>query len=536
MTDETRASAHLEFSNVAPELGAFSFDPESRKLRGNLLPLGVKSRPSQTGHIGFFTADTLRLPRDPSVVTLNRKHDPQDPVGRATVLEVRGDHVYAEFQLGDTDEADAWLTEEKDALRKLSAEVRYLDPELKTARLTGAALVTEGAFATAGLFALGPDEEAAVDAAVDALTALNADELAEVLERITPTSEDADAPADNDSPEGPDEEEKEEEKSTVTDLFSPEGLTPEAQKNDGERALFAHVAEPTAEGAETFKNASALFAIQNIQESGPSGRTIYADTATPRALGELWEKQPYNQRFLPLIAQDTLTSTTARGWRWVQGPEVADYAGNLAEVYSNVIDTEPVEVKAQRLAGGHKLDRIYRDFNDTPVIESYFRRQTEDVARKLDAKALAAILAAATATTAGSVPTGVAKGMAAIVDGALDIVSTENRPSFAIVSPDLWREIALTKDDDKLAFLNAGFGLEEGDFASFKIVPGNVGAGKVVVGAREAVKFFTLPGQPIRVEGLDVHHGGVDLAVFAYYASIAENPNAIRIIDTAAGA
>lgn len=534
MTESQDLPQPLIENDSLSQVGLFTFDPESRKLRGNLLPLGVKSRPSQTGHVGFFTADTLRLPRDPSVVTLNRKHDPQDPVGRATVLEVRDNHVYAEFQLGDTDEADAWLTDEKDALRKLSAEVKYLDPELKTARLTGAALVTEGAFAAAGLFALGPDEEAAVDAAVDALTALNADELAEVLERITPTtSEDADAPEDNDSPEGPDEEE-EKEKSNVTDLFAPEGLTPEQKINDGERALFAHVAEPTQEGAETFKNASALFAIQNIQESGPSGRTIYADTATPRALGELWDKQAYSQRFLPLIAQDTLNSMTARGWRWVTGPEVADYAGNLAEVPSNVIDTEPVEVKAQRLAGGHKLDRIYRDFNDTPVIESYFRRQTEDVARKLDAKALAAIVGAATVTAPGTVPANVDKGMAAIVDGALGVIETENRPSFALVSPDLYRSILLTNDDDKLAFLNAGFGLEEGDFASFKIVPANIGTGKVIVGAREAVKFFTLPGQPIRVEGLDVHHGGVDLAVFAYWASIAENANAVRSVTVAA--
>lgn len=518
--------------------GHFEFDAESRKLRGNLLPLGVKSRPSQTGHVGFFTAETLTLPRDPSVVTLNRRHDPQDPVGRATVLEVRDNHVYAEFQLGDTDEADAWLSEEKDTLRKLSAEVRYLDPELKSARLTGGALVTEGAFAAAGLFALGPDEEAAVDSVVDALTALNPEELLAVLARITPTETSEDSPEATETDpqqEGPAEDE-EKEKSTMTDLFAPEGLqATEAKNRDGERALFSHVASPTEEGAAAFKYA-ANFAIQPIQESGPSGRTIYDDTNTPAALGELWEKQPYNQRYMPLLTPATLTNTTARGWKWVSKPEVADYAGNLAEVPSNVLDTEPVEVKAQRLAGGHKLDRIYRDFNNLDVIESYFRNQAEDVARKLDAKALAAILGAATATTAGDVPTGVAKGLAAIVDGALDIIDTENRPAFAIVSKELWREIALTKDDDKLAFLNAGFGLEEGDFASFKIVPGNVGAGNVVVGAREAVKFFTPAGAPIRVEGLDVHHGGVDLAVFTYYASIAENAAAIRIVDTAPGA
>ncbi len=513
------------------QVGHFEFDEATRKLRGNLLPLGVKSRPSQTGHVGYFTADTIRLPRDPSVVTLNRRHDPQDPVGRATVLEVRGDHVYAEFQLGDTDEADAWLTEERDSLRKLSAEVRYLDPELTTARLTGGALVTEGAFAAAGLFALAPEEEALSPEEQIA----KAEELIEAAKaQLIPETTEADEAEVTDSQEGPAEEE--EERQSMTDAFAPEGLqaheTPKADTSL--RAMFAQAANPTQEGAEAFRYA-ANFAIQPIQESGPSGRTIYDDTNTPQALGELWEKQPYNQRYMPLLTQATLTNTTARGWRWVSKPQVGDYAGNLTEVPSNVVDTEPVEVKAQRLAGGHKLDRIYRDFNNMDVIESYFRNQAEDVARKLDAKALAAIVAAATPTTAGTVPTGIAKGMAAIVDGALDVITTENRPSFAIVSPELWREIALTKDDDKLAFLNAGFGLEEGDFASFKIVPGNVGTGKVIVGAKEAVKFF-VPGAPIRVEGLDVHHGGVDLAVYTYYASIAENASAVRVIDTAAGA
>jgi hypothetical protein len=160
---------------------------------------------------------------------------------------------------------------------------------------------------------------------------------------------------------------------------------------------------------------------------------------------------------------------------------------------------------------------------------------TEVRRAELDAKALAAIVGAATVTAPGTVPANVDKGMAAIVDGALGVIETENRPSFALVSPDLYRSILLTNDDDKLAFLNAGFGLEEGDFASFKIVPANIGTGKVIVGAREAVKFFTLPGQPIRVEGLDAHHGGVDLAVFAYWASIAENANAVRSV-TVAGA
>lgn len=548
MTDTTTITPRDSTENdSSSQFGAFSFDATSRTLRGNLLPLGVPSRRSSTGHVGNFTAETLSLPRDPSVVTLNRHHSQHDPVGRATLLEVRTEptpHVYAEFTLGDTDEADAWLASEQSDLRKLSPEVLYAADGVH-ARLTGAALVTEGAWRDAALFSVAPedadpDELAALATYIETVRAqaLSVIESAEAVLGALPEPTEADAP-DSEPDAAPAEETQSinEEEDTVSSLVpDAPGATAPVAVNDSAQAMFSAVANRNRDpqALAPFAGAGALFAIQNVQESGPSGRTIYADTAVPAAVGELWSRQGYSQRFLPLLNQASLTATTVRGWRWVSRPEVADYAGNLAEVPSNVIDTEPVETSALRLAGGHKIDRKYYDFNDTSVVDSYFTMQAEDVARKLDAKALAAITAAATTTTPGTVPTGVSKGLAAIVDGALGVMDTENRPAYAIVDKSLYRDIALMRDQDKLAFLNAGFGLEEGDFASFKIVSGNIGAGKVIVGAREAITFYTLPSTPIRVEGLDVHHGGVDVAVFAYYASIANNAAAVRSVTVAA--
>lgn len=528
MTDIT-PSLHSSIENDSPsQVGDFAFDPEQRKLRGLLLPFGETSRRSSTGHVATFAAEDIDLPRDPSVVTLNRAHDRHDPVGRATFLEKRTEGVYAEFQLGDTDEADDFLTKGRDALRKLSAEVRYHADGVR-ARLTGAALVTEGAFASAALFAIAPDEDASPQAFADALAALTPEELQEVLALIeTPKTPEAEAPAeDNPTPE--------KEEDFMSSIVPTTGAETPAKMNDSANALFAAVANAKndREALAPFANAAVDFAIQNVQESGPSGRTIYADVAQPAALGELWSRRPYDRRFVGLINSAPLTGKTATGWRWVQGPEVGDYAGNLAEVPSNVIDTEPVTVTAQRIAGGHKLDRIYFDFNDTSVVESYFRLQVEDYARKTDAKALAAIVAAATTTAPGTVPTGVSKGLAAVADGALGVIGSENRPSFAIVSPELYRDIILAPKDGTFEFLNASFGLEEGSALGFKIVPGNVGTGKVIVGAKEALTFFELPGSPIRVDGLDVHHGGVDVAVYGYWASIASNAAAVRSVTVA---
>jgi hypothetical protein len=512
MSDESMTPSDSLIENDSPyQFGNFSYDAESHTLHGLLVPFGERSRRSVTGDVAEFSADTLTVPRDQKAVTLNREHNPYDPVGRSTRLTVTERGVEAAFELHDTDEADDWLIGQKATLRKLSPEVVWLDSTKTRARLTGAALVTEGAFASAALFALDPEE---------------------VEDPQTPEAEEAEDTTPDAAPaqENPTDEMEE---VTMTSIVpdAPGAVSPAV--NDTEAALFSAIANRNSapEALAPFAGAGAAFAIQNVQASGPTGKTIEADVTVPQAVRELWTRRPYRTRFLPLVNSGTLTSPTVNGWRWVTEPTVADYAGNLAEVPSSAVDTEPVTASAAIIAGGNKLDRKFYDFNDSGVVQSFLRLQTEDVARKLDAKALASITGAATTTAPGTVPSGVAKGLSAIVDGALGVIATENTPSFAIVSPELWREIALMKDDDKLAFLNAGFGLEEGDVQGFSIQPGNVGTGKVIVGAKEALTFYTLGGgAPIRVEGLDVHHGGVDVAVFAYWASITNNAQAIRSV------
>lgn len=224
-----------------------------------------------------------------------------------------------------------------------------------------------------------------------------------------------------------------------------------------------------------------------------------------------------------------------KGWRWVEGkrPTVDDYTGNTTEVPSNAVDTEPVDVNAARLAGGHRLDRRYTDFNDQEVVASYLTNQTEDYKRKTDGKALAAVLASATTTAPGTVPSGIAKGLAAIVDGALGVIATENAPSYALVDPTLWRDILLTPKDDILAYLETGFGFEEGKGPGFTIRPAAT-SGKVIVGAKEALTFYELGETPIRVDGVVPGNGATDVAVFGYWATLTNNAAAIRSVTPTA--
>lgn len=522
-----------------PIYGDFSFDPATRRLKGMLVPFGEQSRPTQSGHVATFVTDTLDLPRDPSVISLNRNHDKYDPVGRAAVLEKQEQGVYAEFQLADTDEADAWLKDQKGTLRKLSPEVKF-EPGYKRARLTGAALVEEGAFASAGLFSVAPveaeveiktDDPAIAEIPTDKLTDAIQTALGEALASLTTNP--------SETPEANPEEEKED---VMSDVIVPDGVsveTPDKKEQDTSLgALFAAMSYAKKSGdasvLEPFKGGNVDFAIASIQDSGPSSKTIGLDTAQPAYLGELWSRLTYQRKYWDLVSNAPLNSYKVVGWRWTTPPVVAAYAGNTAEVPSNAVDTEPVSADARRIAGGHRLDRRFRDFNDTEVIESYFRLMTESYAKVSDADILSKIVAAATTTAPGTVPTNVPKGLAALVDGALDVVAQENTPTFAIISPELYRDILFLGKDDTFAYLQWAFGLKgEGQGEGFQIRTGNVGTGKVIVGAKEAMTAFELPGSPIRVEAVAPHHGAFDDALYGYIADVVHNAAAIRSVTVA---
>lgn len=538
------------------EHGTYAYDAATRTIRGLLIPFG---EPTVAGDArqDVYTAETLHVPADPDIVTLNRQHNRFDPIGRATVLEKQKGGVYSEYRVARTPEGDAWLAEHVDEygklrpsgkLSKLSAEVTDIVREagrIVSARLTGAALVTQSAFASAALYELTTTEthdDTYTDA--DGVTWRRVEDIertttddgtttttATVVESVstdpaptTDTNPDAAEAEDTD----PDEE--------YSMTLSPTGAAPTEGPRRSLSGMYAAIAASSSDRSvlEPYREAGELFALATLPDSGPAAQTIGADTSVPEYLGELWSRAPYARRFIPLVSDKPLTSDQVRGWRWTTEPDVGDYAGNAAEVPSNgPLDTEPVTAAAARLAGGHRLDRKFRDFNQTEVIASYIEHQTDNYKRKSDAKCLAAILAAAQTTAPGSVPSGIAKGLAAIVDGALGVIATENRPAFAILATDLWRDIALMKDNDKLAFLNAGFGLTEGDVDSFKIVPGNITAGMAIVGAKEALTYFELPGEaPIRVDGLVPGNGAEDIAAFGYWATLVNNANAIRKVQT----
>jgi hypothetical protein len=52
-------------------------------------------------------------------------------------------------------------------------------------------------------------------------------------------------------------------------------------------------------------------------------------------------------------------------------------------------------------------------------------------------------------------------------------------------------------------------------------------AGTIIVGMSEAAVAFTSPGAPVRLQALDIPRGGVDLAVWGYWADSVLHPEAV---------
>lgn len=493
-----------------PKLSA---NTDTRVLSGVLLPFGEDGR-TNLGRLSASADSTLDFAE---VVSLNVEHDVRRPIGRALALERGQDGLRASFRVLDTREGSDALLEAAEGLRcGLSVEIEPIvvrAGKIISGTVVAAGLVAQPAFPSARLAAAElapvPDMPATGTDVPDVV--IDGDKLADVKtvevtpEIITVTTEQQPTEPNNDPAALAASEATEGNTMPNAALVTPALVASKPEPIDKNR-LFAAFAE----AGRTRLNA----ALSDIVPANIIGQS---DTQ-PQYIGELWNGKAYERKYIPLFSHGDLTSFKISGWKWVTKPEVGLYAGNKTQIPSNPVETEPAEVEAQRIAGGHDIDRKYRDFSNEEFWSSYFAAMTESYARVSDNYALTAVATAATDVTAGSVPSGVAPGLVKIVDGALAILdATDTVPNFALVATDLWRAMLFTRSDDALSYLNAALGLEDGTLGQFVIRPSSaLTAGQVLVGCKDAATVHELPGSPIRVEAVDVAKGGIDEALFGY--------------------
>lgn len=269
----------------------------------------------------------------------------------------------------------------------------------------------------------------------------------------------------------------------------------------------------------------------------------------PQYVGELWSGTPYERRFVPLFNSAPLNSFNINGWQFRDGktPEVDAYTGDKADIPSGDVETEAVQGVLQRFAGGHDIDRKFRDFSNAEFWAAYFRKLTESYAKKSDRWVRDQAKAIPTAANGGRVhllnaalPAGVPKALAMVTKGALKLLNSdlEVMPTFAMITASYFEELMYVPKQQVLEYLSATLGLTGGEVSGFKIVPVPDGSltvggwvGQVLVGHKSAMTTYELPGSPIRVEAEAISKGGIDEALFGYIGQLTETAKGFVAYD-----
>lgn len=477
---------------------------ESRIISGLLLPFNQEGQTN----LGRLTAGahSLTLPEDP--VILNVEHDYTRPIGKSIDIKETSSGLEASFTVADTAAGNDALAEVAAGLRAcLSIEID--NPVTRgglilAGTVSGAALVARPAF---------PDAKLAASLVEDLGETEDEDEENDEQHQERPEEE------------IPKDEEKDDEMNKKLNAHAP-ASTKTASTMTGaktsRRELFQMIA-----GAR-IGDQRMLAALSHVTETSIPGVNL------PQYVGELWDGKAYERQFIPAFNHAELESYKIQGWRWKTRPTVASHSGNLTEVSSNEIETEPVELTAERIAGAHKIDRKHVDFSDVNFWSAYFTAMTESYARVSDTSVLADVKEGATKIKAGEVPTGIAAGLVYIIDGILAIMAeTDTVADTAFVAPGLYRDILLTRHENILGYLNAALGFEDGTLRDFKIKPtSQIEEGKVLVTCKDAVTVHELGGAaPIRVDALDIARGGIDSGVFGYYAVNIHDKGGLALVN-----
>ncbi|ROP64696.1 hypothetical protein [Curtobacterium sp. ZW137] len=557
-------------TDVLIEAGTLQASADDRTISGLLVPFGVQGNTN----LGKFTveAGAFTLPKDPSVVTLNVQHDRETPVGRATLLAEHSDGIHGTFRFADTDEGDQALTDFRAGSRtNLSVEAKGIVLRAGKAlagRIFGASVVEKGAFPGAALMAadagelpedvepLTPDETDATtteDTSVDeqgnatkTVTTKKTETAADgTVTETTTTTTVAVTP-----PVQPDDTNQEADVPNATVPGTLNAAAPTEKKGLSKSQVFALMSarrSGTLRGDQTLMASlgeamgtpehSLFAALSDVKYDGTGGLTT--GIALPTWIGEVWDGNSYFQKFLPLFGHADLNALDFKGYKWLTKPTGGTWAGNKSAVPSNAPKFQAVTGTASRFAGAHDIAREFQDlraFGDLSFFEAYYAAMAESYAQWADETiVLDAILDEATAMEADN-PAGlsIGAGFSAIIDGAAAVVEANATPTFALVETGLWKQIAKTPQQDVLGYLNASLSLtgQEGELDSFTIRATNkLGAGQVLVGAREAATVYELPGAPIRVDALDVANGGIDSGLYGYAGVLVNKADALQLVS-----
>ena len=543
-----------------PESGLFERVDDTRIIRGLLLPFGEQSRPNASGNEPIeFSAESISLPRDPSVVTLNDEHDRFAPLGRATSLTATERGIEAEFAIADTDEGDAYLAAPK---RKLSAEVAGIVRQGAKAirsKLTGAAVVHEGAFASAALFALAPGEEITEEAEPEddahLRVALATEDLPEDITAITPEGQTAvytpDATPAEETPNADEEEE-------MTASANAGAAVPVtlggnvATKNDEIEPSAVFSAMAAVKNSMSGQSADAetlLAALSDITVNTTGGLTTAASgVLQPAWVGKLWQGKRYSRKYIDLVNHlyGGIQLGGRKGFTLDRGTAlVQHWAGNKTELPTGKGTTGTKGSTLRKYGYGADVAGEWFDLEGgAEVIQAFFEGVIDSYAEITDADALADIMAVALANveTPGTSPTQYPAAMGTLIDAIEAVQDGGDDPTFALVNPVAWRQLIQTPKDLVPEFVSFNFstgGDGNGDGkVQIRKAPASAFVGlspteiAVVAGAKNGLELREQGQTPIQIEAANIAKHGVDKAVVGYLETFVVRPESFVAFGT----
>lgn len=488
-----------------------------------LLTFGEPGRTNK----GTLTVDAGVLPIPSGALPVNDEHDPAVSVGYMLAAE-HADKITTDVHFYRTPAGEAAYAAAKSG-KKRGISMEVFEPVVRAGKLLAGKLVAAGTVKTpafpSSLLTAAADTGAVspeLQTALDNLAAATAEVQAAATQ--TPPADATNPPADaSTTPNNPPTDK------VIASMSNPPAVPPLLAGNTPEPKADTSFAALSTALAGRKKSPDLLAAFATVSEAN-----VFDVSTPPSYVGEITAQSTYKRRYADLITNNPLTGSKVQGWRFVEGktPIVRSYAGDFAEIPSNEVQLEEVTFDAGRFAGGNKVDRKHIDFPTPGFWAGYLRESTGDYDKQIDLMVRDALLAGTREVLAGAPVSGVAEGWSKLVDGALAVWDF-GTPDWALVGVDLYREMALTSEKDRLAFLNASLGLDEAQAAGFRIRPvsGAGTDGTVTVGTKGGVELQELPGL-IRVSAVDVSHAAVDEGVYGYAGVFTRDARAIRkVVD-----
>lgn len=486
--------ATLTLTAAAPFLYAAAATGDA-EVRGTLVPY---DQPGDTSAGRITVAPgAVRVPEDLAAVKLVTDHDRGRPVGYLTAAEDTPTALLGTFALpGDVPASVSAAAEVRHRLRDgLSVELVNVEwdttgahPRVVAADLAATGLVSVPAF---------PASRGALAASAPPPTP----EPAPTVEEPTMTETTA-APADltaaADTP------------AQVPPPPAAAGRVTAARTSPRDVVLdFA--SRVLAVRTDSGPDASARFVTAALSDITPGGNGAGNEGAGlgVQLAGELMDDAA-PARYESCVVARTLTGARIDAWRWAVAPVVGPYAGDKAEIPTNAAKLEPVSVTPNRLAGGHDIDRIYRDLGSPAMLASYWRLMAQSVTEQIDGARLAAVQADAATGTAATTAAALLAGLAA-VPGA----------TYVILSEDLYAAEGAKPATEQAAIIS-GEGIYGAGLPPVIVAHGSGLTSTVIVGKRSARDFYTL-NPPIRLEAANIAQAGIDAGVYGYYAALTVN-------------